>query len=230
MATTRDGPWTLVARTEQPALIDAPCAESGLAQGALRVSGTAAVLALSAGRAIKVIPARSTPAARDVLTVRPAESLGAILKLVRDGTATIGLLYGGRIVPVREGYAPSDGDWLVLELPISGVSAEEVQKQLAQLGADYRKHASETLRARGGKPTKGALRVSANLKPGTSAMSVTFLLDGVPVALLNRAPFQVLWDTRDWSDGEHLIEVRALDERGMVLTRTKTLVLVANAG
>jgi len=36
------------------------------------------------------------------------------------------------------------------------------------------------------------------------------------------------WDTRTWEDGEHLLEVDALDEHGHVTSRSKTLVVIQN--
>jgi hypothetical protein len=97
------------------------------------------------------------------------------------------------------------------------------------MAGDYRSAAVAALRERGSKPTTGRLTLSANLQAGLSVAAVTFLLDTVPVALLNRPPYRVVWDTRDWQDGEHMVEVRALDARGGILTRSKALVFVANA-
>jgi hypothetical protein len=37
------------------------------------------------------------------------------------------------------------------------------------------------------------------------------------------------WDTRAWKDGEHLVEVRALDKGGGIVSRSKALVVVQNA-
>jgi hypothetical protein len=39
----------------------------------------------------------------------------------------------------------------------------------------------------------------------------------------------VRWDTRQWENGEHLVEVRALDGAGKVLTRSKALVVTENS-
>ena len=45
---------------------------------------------------------------------------------------------------------------------------------------------------------------------------------------MNRAPYAVRWDTRQWSDGEHLVEVRVVDASGIVLRTRKTLVVTRN--
>jgi hypothetical protein len=53
-------------------------------------------------------------------------------------------------------------------------------------------------------------------------------VDGAVVGILNRAPYSLRLDTRNWANGEHLIEVRGLNENGASYTQKKVLVVVDN--
>jgi hypothetical protein len=164
------------------------------------------------------------------MAIGPLGSWQALARLLAGRRATLSLIIAGSTMPMHDGYAPSDGDRMILESPLQADAVDALQLEIRRIADEYRAQALTSLRTRGDKPTTGRLTVSANLPPNTQITAVTFLLDSVPVALLNRPPFRVVWDTRDWQDGEHLVEVRALDARGICLTRSKRLVFVANAG
>jgi hypothetical protein len=70
--------------------------------------------------------------------------------------------------------------------------------------------------------------VSAKLKPGDQPNAVTFLHEGDVAGIMNTPPFTMRWNTKEWPDGEHLVEVRALDKGGGILSRSKALVVVQN--
>jgi hypothetical protein len=129
---------------------------------------------------------------------------------------------------LHEGYAPADGDVLLLLATASDDDLRRAGQAITAAARGYASHALARLRAAGRKPVTGALTVVARPAPGGDPGSVTFLLDGVPVALINRAPYSVRWDSADWSDGEHLIEARIIGPSGAVVSRTKQLIVVQN--
>ena len=133
-------------------------------------------------------------------------------------------------MPLHDGFVPSDGDRLIIQAAPRSSADSAAELDIRRLAADYDAFARERMKTDGRRPTIGNLTVEARLPHTVPSAAVTFLLDGVPMALLNRPPYRVKWDTRDWQNGEHLIEVRALDERGVVVTSTKRLVYVDNAG
>lgn len=76
----------------------------------------------------------------------------------------------------------------------------------------------------------GILTIRANLPPGEPdpIVFVRFLVDGQVVQLSNIPPFVCQWDTRQAPNGEHVVEVDALDKEGKVVTQTRALVVVEN--
>ncbi|MBM3494676.1 MAG: hypothetical protein FJX72_10245 [Armatimonadetes bacterium] len=196
----------------------------------MRISAAGALIGLGPARAIRLLPQKPGPTTRDAAAIGPPGALAALSRFVASRPTTVSLLAAGRPTPVYVGYVPSDGDCILLE-PAPSDPSHLSDRTLQQMADQYKEHSLASLRARGGKPTSGKLTVAANLSALSSQPSaVLFLLDGVPVALHNRPPYRVVWDTRDWQDGEHMIEVRALDERGAILTRSKTLVFVKTQG
>ena len=53
-------------------------------------------------------------------------------------------------------------------------------------------------------------------------------MDGVLKSLTNQRPYKFTWDTSDSPDGEHVIEARAADADGNVISVTRTRVWVDN--
>jgi hypothetical protein len=76
----------------------------------------------------------------------------------------------------------------------------------------------------------GELTVRGELAPDEDPGAVTFLVDGSIAGIQNRPPYVMKLDTRQWTNGEHLIEVRAVDRSGGKLTHRRALVVVENAG
>lgn len=145
--------------------------------------------------------------------------------------------------PLPAGYSPQDNDVLLLTArvpsPATGSRGWDTRNDIpsgklseyAQEAAErYKAEAFARLRKQGRKPATGILTINARLAPGDTASAVTFLLNGDVSAILNHPPYSMRWDTREWPDGEHLIEVRALDKAGTILTQAKKLVVVNNRG
>ena len=57
---------------------------------------------------------------------------------------------------------------------------------------------------------------------------VSYLVDDDTVATQNTAPFSFAWDTKFVSNGEHLVEIRALNRSGNLVTQVRALVVVDN--
>gem|GEM_PF-2265181 len=219
--------WRLIARIGRPAVEAAPD-EAARAPGVLRSSADAVILALGAGLRLRLLPAKSTGTPRDVATLDPPSALSTLHALLPVGGTSIALETQGRPTPLHDGYTPADGDVLVLLATAAGDDLGRAAQAIAGAARAYTANALARLRSSGRKPVSGALTVVARPAPGEDPGSVTFLLDGVPVALINRAPYSVRWDSSDWSDGEHLIEARIIGPTGAVSSRTKQLIFVQN--
>lgn len=58
---------------------------------------------------------------------------------------------------------------------------------------------------------------------------VAFYVDGFFAGLTNSAPYSFLWNTKEFADGEYMMEARAEDANNAVLSVTRTKVWVDNA-
>lgn len=77
------------------------------------------------------------------------------------------------------------------------------------------------------KPQRGEVRITANVM-GEGVRYVQFFLDGTQANLTNLPPYVWTWDTTQVRNGEHLVEIRGLDDRGSAVTSVTTRVLVDN--
>lgn len=78
-----------------------------------------------------------------------------------------------------------------------------------------------------GAPQKGVVTISANVM-GEGISYVAFYLNGSLAQLTNRPPYSWVWDTTKEPNGEHLVEIRGLDEKTVVVTAVTTKVIVDN--
>src|SRR5262249_14205839 len=74
---------------------------------------------------------------------------------------------------------------------------------------------------------RGRVTITANAV-GAGITFVSFLLDGRVVRVTNQPPFSWDWDTSRVENGPHLIEIRGADERGALVNRVTTRVVVDN--
>ena len=58
--------------------------------------------------------------------------------------------------------------------------------------------------------------------------AVIYAIDGDVVAAQNTPPFSYDWDTHRVPNGEHVVEIRALNAGGVTLTKARSLVVVRN--
>lgn len=218
--------WSLVARVARPAGRTAH--EVGVSLVTVqRTSPYGMAVGLGLERVVKVLP--DTPANRRdpsaILLNVPAKGV-FFRELLPPVGAPVERVERGRVQPWQPGYDPQDGDTLQIVAPRTDAAPERVADSVRDAADRYLEMAVARLKGR--RPTTGMLTVAARLAEGENAKAVTFLVDGEVRGIVNSPPYEARWDTRTWADGEHLIEVRALDENGATLTQTRTLVVVKN--
>jgi hypothetical protein len=74
---------------------------------------------------------------------------------------------------------------------------------------------------------RGSVSISANVM-GAGIAFVQFFLNGNLVQLTNRPPYTWQWDTTAVPNGEHLVEIRGLDDKLARVTSVVTKVIVDN--
>lgn len=220
--------WRLLARVVQPARAVAPGGASTL-PSVERAGQHGLALGVTGRRIVRVLP--DSPAARRdraaiVVTSPPASAL--MRELLPPPGSGVQRALGRALVPLPSGYVPADGDVLVITAVRPPAPPDGLEPALAAATTDYREGALARLRASGREPARGWLTVQARVPAGAAVQAVLFVLDGAVLAIMNRAPYAVRWDTRQWSDGEHLVEVRVVDASGIVLRTRKTLVVTRN--
>ena len=126
---------------------------------------------------------------------------------------------GGDSAPQQEKTSPG--------LPLS---PENLQERFVTMGQAY--VAQSFARARQERQTfySGTLTLKARLPAGEPdpILYVTYVIDNREVSTQNVAPFDFAWDTRQVADGEHVIEIRALNRNVHLITFKRSLVLVQN--
>jgi hypothetical protein len=228
ISTDQGKTWQLAARVARR--VGRSAHEVGVALATVqRTSPYGIAIGLGLERVIKVLPdsaaARNDSAA--ILLNVPANGV-FFRELLPPVGSPVERVLRGRAEPWQPGYDPQDGDVLQLVAPRAARSPERVDDLVRDAAARYLEMAVARLKGRN--PTRGMLTVVARLAEGENAHAVMFYVDGEVRAIVNTPPFEVRWDTRTWSDGEHLIEVKALDENGATLTQSRTLVVVRNRG
>jgi hypothetical protein len=123
---------------------------------------------------------------------------------------------------------PQENDQLLFVAARTDVTQAKMKDYIKEAFERYHDAAIAKVRASGGKPISGFLTLNATPAQGDSPGAITFLLDGAVVGILNRAPYSLRLDTRTWTHGEHLIEVRGLNQSGASYTQKKILVVVDN--
>ncbi len=218
----------------------------------LRASSEGIAATTCAGSIIKIRPALAAASAaatrqKDVEIITSlSSSKGVFAKLLPPVGSTV-LLHRPEHTPgpFPEGYTLSPGDALVVVVsipppgPVSDVIGagreitwqHSVRAQLESIAAEYSESAIIRAESEKRKVTSGTLTLRPNLSPDEpdTVLAVTYLIDDIPVCARTTAPYLFGWDTTTVSDGEHVIEVRALSSSGSVITRTRYLIVVKNS-
>ena len=107
---------------------------------------------------------------------------------------------------------------------------KNLRDRLEALARAYAEGAVARAEAENRTVASGFFKLNAKLPAGEPVpiAFVTYAIDGDLVAAENVAPFTYTWDTRRTGNGEHVVEVRALDAAGNPITSTRALVAVHN--
>lgn len=222
--------WLLIGRVVGPATDTSP---GGTPAGGtvLRSSAYGGAINTGAGRIIRIIPSSPAPKRTDAAICMNVPFSAALFKdfLPPPGSKVLwSMSMREDPKPLPPAYVPRDGDVLTLVAETSAIPKSRISAYAQDASKYYEDTALARLRASGRHPVTGMLTITARLPAGEHPSSVAFLVDGETRGIMNSAPFTMTWNTRDWPDGEHLIEVDALDEHGRVTSRSKTLIVVRN--
>lgn len=220
--------WHLVARVVRPAFgvrQDGPKSPQGVAS----VARDRITISTGGNSAFTVEP--DTPAGRGVksaalLNVKAGDPL--FTDLAAPAGSGIRIDRGPRSQEMPEGYSPLDQDTYLVTFNQAPAAPTDWIGKAAAAAASYRQAALARLKATRGSPVTGLLTIEARPPADDPSSCVTFLKDGATLALMNRAPYRVRWNTRDWPDGEYLVEARGLDRAGSVALLARKLIYVQN--
>lgn len=106
----------------------------------------------------------------------------------------------------------------------------QIAQAIQAMANDYAAGAVARAQAEHRLIVSGFLTLKAKLPEGEPdpIEFVRFLVDGTVVQLTNVPPFVYRWDTRSVADGEHAVEIDALDRNGKLITQASALIVVQN--
>jgi hypothetical protein len=161
------------------------------------------------------------------------------------GSAVRVLTGTARETPFPADYLPALEDVVVfhvqLPLPAAADGQAEAQREDAQretvrvqmtaLQQEYAAGAVARARRDRRKVVSGTLTLRATVPEGEPdpITAVTYMVDGRFIAAQDTGPFVYLWNTRNIEDGEHLLEIRAVNRNARPVTRMRVLVVVQNS-
>ena len=108
--------------------------------------------------------------------------------------------------------------------------APPLSEQIDALANSYDAGALARARAAHRPIVSGVWTLHAKLPPNEPdpIVYVSYVVDDDTVATQNTAPFSFSWDTKRVPNGEHLVEIRALNSLGALVTHIRALVVVDN--
>ncbi len=108
--------------------------------------------------------------------------------------------------------------------------AHALRAQFESMAAEYKETVVSRALAEKRKVVAGTLTLRPGIAPDEPdpVTAVTYAVDELPVCARTTPPYLFAWDTTSVSDGEHVIEVRALSAAGTVITHTRYLVVIKN--
>ena len=220
--------WTLVGRVAKPAVDRAPGAGTNL-PAVERASPSGLAFGVGKRKFVRLLPDSPVNRRDPCAVVVNVPFTAALFKDLLPGSGSpVREVLNRRPIPLPADYMPQDGDQLEITALQSSIPREKLAAIVKDAGERYQDAALARVRAAGRKPTSGLLTITCTPAPGEMPEAVTFLLDGAVMAILNRAPFSYRFDTRTWTSGEHLVEVRGLNANGASFTQKKALIVVQN--
>jgi hypothetical protein len=220
--------WQIVARVLKPAVERVPGAQRDEAV-VEKVGPQGMAFGVGDHKLVRLLP--DTPANhRDPAAIVVNQTpVGSLFKdLLPPVGSSVMQVVNRRPVAMLSVYLPAYNDLLLFIVTRTDPEAPKLEGYIKEASLRYHDAAIAKLRAAGKKPMSGFLTLTANPSEGDNPGAITFLVDGAVAGILNRAPFSLRLDTRNWENGEHLIEVRGLNENGASYTQKKVLVVVDN--
>ena len=214
----------------------------------LRSGGEGLAFAVAPGQALKLFP-KSIPRVRKkrgktFVIPTPQEKSGIYTDLppkmgvfgdLRPGRGARVRVQSdtGRLLPFPDIFTTEERNVFVFSVtppePATPKNSD-LREQLNAIADAYDAEAIARARAAHRPIVSGVWTLRAKLPPEEPdpIVYVSYLVDDDTVATQNTAPFLFGWDTKIVPNGEHLIEIRALNRSGNLVTRVRALVVVDN--
>ncbi len=202
-------PPSVLSRTGKAAdaeIITTVGAEKGLFTKLLPIAGSR-VMFNTAGHTAGGFPETYSVSTSDIFTVVVSLPLPAVTASPALGAST----------------SPSDAERLV-------AFQHAVRAQFESVAAEYHDGAIQRAVSARRKVASGTLTIRPSLpadEPET-VTAVTYAVDETVVCARTTSPYLFAWDTTSVSDDEHVVEVRALNSNGTVITKLRYLVVINN--
>lgn len=220
--------WTLIARVQKAAMTPGEGGTSS-SPAVERVSKDGIAFSIGGRRLLRILP--DLPANYkngSALVVSMPRLSGIFKELTPPVGAAVQMIVNKHEASIPADYFPHDGDVFLITCPLGAIPDTGLPDQIKQLAAIHKFRVASKLQSQGKKPTNGTLTVTVNLASGERINALTYFLDGEVVGIQNQPPFVLKLDTRRWPNGEHVLEARAVDTNGAVVTQKKTLLFVEN--
>lgn len=232
VTTDRGFTYHLIGRVLRAAEKPAPNSRSDERGVVLAVNEQGILFAPSISSTLKILPVNISKALKQdksaLLTDIPSSHV-LFNDFAPPKNSPVGLDVGqGRMREFYLNYFPSFTDTFLLMVntpPLEGMVA-----RFHDAAQQYEDGAVHRARANNRKVVSGLLTLRAKLPQGEPdpIHAVTYHLDGEILAAQNGVPPIYVFDTRKFRDGEHVIEIRALNKAAGIISRVRALVVFNN--
>jgi hypothetical protein len=245
--------FLLIGRVTRSATVPAADRQALRAPSVVRSSGDGIAFATGDGQVLKLLPAQPPRVRGKAPPCAVETDLPPHAGLFGDfcpppGTAALEQAGRDAWRPLPAGFTPTDDDVFAFVVTVPSIHSEgagdpdhpptpgflarlaAARKQLADLAARYTDGAMARAKEAGRSVVSGLVTLRPKLPTGEPEpiTAITYCVDGDIVSAQNVFPSNYGWDTTRCSNGEHVVEVRALSKYATVVTRARTLVVVNN--
>ncbi|HEV2471629.1 MAG TPA: hypothetical protein VGS41_03125 [Chthonomonadales bacterium] len=240
--------YLLIGRVLQPASSSSASSAAHSAGVVLSAGQRSLCFSAGSGRALKIsADSRVTATGKrdlagsvprpDTLQTNLAPGTGLFGAFLPRAQTEVELEMGGHVPePIPPLYAPASGDvFVILVAQTNGQSSIETSRpalneELQSLAKRYSEGAVRRARLYHNRIVSGILTLNARLPEGEPdpIQAVTFRVDDDLLAVCNVAPYSYPWDTRRAVNGEHVVEIQAVDAHNTLVTHATALVVVEN--
>lgn len=236
--------YRVVGRVSRPAKSPMVDRSANVAGAILRSSRDFFTFSVAMGQSLIVSPVRSAPVKKGKKEASPTPPAGATIQtnlpkahplfheLSPPPDSRVFLqLTPGFTDKIPDSFSLGEEDVFIFAVNLGKETPKEsIEKECARLAEAYQAGAVERAKANKTQIVSDVLTLQPKLPTGEPdpIVYVTYAIDGEQVAAQNTEPFSYDWDTKQASAGEHLIEIRALNRQGNLITRARVLVVVNN--